>query len=259
MVRWRLSELTGQLAGVPVDAVLAAGGSLSIPSVETSTEEAQYTLDNWLTAQLAVLEANGQPAWLVLPEDERAQQPQWQERLPQTVEVTFGRSGVTLAVGQAVRLQTTAVIMAVDSVPGSTPDKRITSLLRLELVPDASGLMIHWGLVDGRPGRPTELSALLQEAQEVAPVPEVLIMPGTGGDDLRRLIRDLSALEHWVDQGVRWEFAEARIGPMGAVGSLFNRYWLQEGYRLGEWQGQAVIVDVDNSPLAGLSVLDFNA
>ncbi len=259
-MRWQLSNPSGLLAGVPVEVILEEGGALAVPPSEVALDEALEVQKNWLAERLKMLEGPEKPAWLVLPEQERSRQLPWQEQLPGNVEVAFGRSGVTLALGQATRLGAPATVLAMDRVPGVTPGKVVTSQLSMDLGPGDVGLAFLLGLVDGRPDRPTDLSDMLEHAGRVATAPEVLLMPGTGNDDsLDRLMGSLAAMGTWVDQGIRWEFAEARIGPMGVAGSLFNRYWLQQGYRLGDWQGTAVVMDMDASPLAGLSVVDYKA
>ncbi|MFW5825002.1 MAG: hypothetical protein ACOCVV_08555 [Marinobacter sp.] len=259
-MRWRVTRAEGFLAGVPLADILAQGGVLpGLPqefpgAMDPAGEQA------WVAQQLGACLTGERPTWVILPDRQRNMRHLWQDQAAGRVEVGFGRSGVTLALSQINRLQAPATLVAFDRMPGAQPDHVMDSRLRLDLEPHSTGLGLQLNLVDGRLDGDTDMSSLLEQARAMASAPDALVLPGTGNDtSLDRLMPALGALGDWVDRDVRWEFPEARIGPLGVAGSLFNWYWLQEGYRMGDWQGPVVVLDMDTSPLVGLSVADYNA
>lgn len=259
-MRWRLSGAEGVLAGAPLDDVLDNGGILPDAPVEVSSQEGASGEVGWLDQHCRESPSTGRPTWIVLPDRERSKRHRWQDVIAGQVEIGFGRSGITLAMGQINRLKAPATLVAIDRVPGSQPGHFVESYLRVDMEPADTGLGMMLNLVDGRLDGATDLTSMLEQARTLVAQPEVLFLPGTGSDGgLDRLLPSLSAMGNWVGRDVRWEFAEARIGPLGMVGSLFSWYWLYEGFRLGDWQGPAVIMDMDTSPLVGLSVVDFSA
>lgn len=259
-MRWRLTRATGVLAGASLDDILDNGGVLAgvpeaVPQQDDRAGE-QACLEQSFRDYLG----GDRPTWVVLPDRERSERHLWQDLAAGQVEVGFGRSGVTLALSQINRLQAPATLVALDRMPGLQPQTVIESRLQVDLEPSQMGLGLMLNLVDGRLDGDTDLTSLLDQARAVVAGPEVIFLPGTGSDgSLDRLMPSLSAMGNWVGRDVRWEFAEARIGPLGTVGSLFNWYWMHEGYRLGDWQAPTVILDMDTSPLVGLSVVDYNA
>lgn len=259
-MRWRLTRAEGTLAGTPLDDILDNGGVLSGAPAEVPQHDDHAQEQAWLEQQFRAYLGGDRPTWVILPDQERSERHLWQDLAAGQVEVGFGRSGVTLALSQINRLQAPATLVAIDRMPGSRPLMEVESQLRVDLEPGETGLGLMLSLVDGRMDGNTDITSLLEQARAVAPTPEVLCLPGTGSDGcLDRLIPSLSALGDWGGQAVRWEFAEARIGPLGTAGSLFNWYWMHEGFRLGDWHGPVVILDMDTSPLVGLSVVDFTA
>lgn len=258
-MRWRLSRAEGVLAGTPLDEILDNGGVLAGAPAEVPRHEDHAQQQAWLEQQLRNYLGGDRPTWIILPDRERSERHLWQDMAAGKVEVGFGRSGVTLALSQINRLQAPAALVAIDRRPGSRPHTEVESRMRVDLDPDEAGFSLMLSLVDGRTDGSTDLTGLLEQARAVVPDPEVLFLPGTGSDgSLDRLIPALSALGNWGGRDVRWEFAEARIGPLGNVGSLFNWYWMHEGFRLGDWQGPVVMMDMDTSPLVGVSVADYN-
>ncbi|TVP58432.1 MAG: hypothetical protein EA349_04645 [Halomonadaceae bacterium] len=136
-------------------------------------------------------------------------------------------------------------------------ERGLEAVMVLEWTPAPFGIHFLRNLVDGRLDGKTDVGALIDQGREVAPHPEILICPGFSGDDLERLLPFLRHLGSWAAPVVRWEFAESLLGPLGVVGSLYNWAWLETGYRLSDWQGQAVVLDMDQSPLVGLSVIHW--
>lgn len=259
-MRWRLTHAEGSLAGAPLEDLLDNGGVLGQGATEVPAFDTHDQEQVWLERQCRALTPNDRATWWVLPDSERHERHHWQDLAASEVQVAFGRSGVTLALSQINRLQEPATLVAMDRVPGSQPKTVVESRLRIDLEPDSGGLGLKLNLVDGRLDGSTDLTTLLEKARDSVPSPEVLFMPGTGGDaSLDHLVPCLSAMDTWVGEAVRWEFAEARIGPLGVAGSLFNWFWAHEGYRLGDWQGPVAILDMDAGPLVGLSVVDYNA
>ena len=259
-MRWRLTHAEGSLAGASLDDLLDHGGVLGRGATEVPAFNTHAREQAWLEQQCRALTPADRATWWVLPDRERNERTLWQDLAASRVQVAFGRSGVTLAISQVNRLQEPATLVAMDRVPGSRPGTVVESWLRIDLEPDSGGLGLQLNLVDGRLDGSTDLTNLLEKARATVPAPEVLFLPGTGGDaSLDHLVPCLAAMDTWIDRAVRWEFAEARIGPLGTAGSLFNRFWAHEGYRLGDWQGTVAILDMDTGPLVGLSVVDYNA
>lgn len=258
-MRWRLTGAEGTLAGVSMEDILDQGGLLNSAPNEVPGDSHQAGEQAWLKHQLAVSLEEPRPTWVILPERQRSARQLWQDRAGGRVEIGFGRSGVTLALSQINRLQLPATLVAFERMPGEQPDHVVENRLRLDLEPDPAGLALLLSLVDGRLNGETSPDTLLRQARAMVPVPEAVFLPGTGSDTcLDRLMPALGELGDWVARDVRWEFPEARIGPAGVAGSLFSWYWLQEGYRMGDWQGPVVVLDMDTSPLVGLTVADYN-
>lgn len=259
-MRWRLTGAKGILAGAPLDEILDNGGVLTGAAKEILRDGDRAEEQRWLEQEVRQYLGTGRATWVILPDRERTERHRWQDLAAGQVEIGFGRSGVTLALSQINRLQSLATLVALDRKPGSQPRTVVESHLKVELEPAQSGLGILLSLVDGRLDGQTDLGSLLEQARGIVSSPEVIFLPGTGSDgSLDRLMPSLSAMGNWVGQDVRWEFAEARIGPLGTAGSLFNWFWLHEGFRLGDWRGPVVVMDMDSSPLVGLSVVDYNA
>ena len=259
-MRWRLTRAEGTLAGAPLDDILDKGGVLTGAPVEVPRHDDHPQEQAWLEQQFRQYLGNDRPTWVILPDRERSERHLWQDLATGQVEVGFGRSGVTLALSQINRLQAPATLVAIDRMPGSQPQTVVENQLRVDLEPQDTGLGLMLNLVDGRLDGATDMIQLLEQARALVPAPEVLCLPGTGSDSsLDRMMSSLSAMDNWVGRDVRWEFPEARIGPLGTAGSLFNWYWIHEGYRLADWQRPAVILDMDTSPLVGLSVVDYYA
>ncbi|WP_189575760.1 hypothetical protein [Marinobacter zhanjiangensis] len=259
-MRWRLTRAEGVLAGTPLDEILDNGGVLTGAPADVPGHDDHARAQAWLEQQFRGYLDSDRPTWVILPDRERSQRHLWQDLAAGQVEVGFGRAGVTLALNQINRLQAPATLAAIDRMPGSQPQAVVESRMRVDLEPEEVGLGLTLSLVDGRLDGDIDLTSLMVKGRAVAPAPEVLFLPGTGSDgSLDRLMLSLAAMGDWVGKDVRWELAEARIGPLGTVGSLFNWYWLHEGFRLGDWQGPVVIMDMDTSPLVGLSVVDYKA
>lgn len=259
-MRWRLTGAEGVLAGVPLDEILDNGGVLPGAPRETALRGNHAGEPPWFAQLIRRCQGSERPTWVILPDSERKHRDYWQELATGDIELGFGRAGVTLVLSQINRLRAPATLVAMDQTPGTQPDTVVESWSQLALEPSDAGLGLALSLVDGRLDGEPDLTSLLAQAQGVTQSPAVMFMPGSGSDGyLDRLMPSLSAMGNWVAREVRWEFAEARIGALGVAGSLFNWYWLHEGYRLGDWQGPAVVLDMDTSPLVGLSVVDFTA
>lgn len=259
-MRWRLTRPEGILAGVPLEQILDCGGRLPGAPGEVAYHGNRSDDEAWLQQQLSRYLGLDLPAWIILPDRERSWRSQWQDTVGGRVELGFGRAGVALALSQINKLAAPATLIAIDRLPGHQPHTVLESQLRVDLVPDQTGLGFQLNLVDGRLDGRTDVGAMVEQVCAVAEQPQLLMCPGSGSDGcLDQLMPCLGASKGWVERSVRWEFAEARIGSLGVAGSLFNWFWLYEGYRLGEWQGPAVVLDMDTSPLVGISVVDFTA
>ncbi len=259
-MRWRLTEARGSLAGVSLARLLANGGVMPgvSPGHKGNTTAAEER--TWFQEQIHQYLDPELPTWILLPDRERVRRDWWQELTGRRVEVGYGRAGVTLALSQINRLQGPARTVALDCQPGLEPETWQDCWMELHWHPADVGLGLNLNLVDGRLDGKTDVGVMLEQARNLLERPDVLICPGTGSDGaLERLMPFMASLGGWAGRDVRWEFAEARVGNLGVVGSLYNWFWLYEGYRLGDWTHSAAVLDLDTSPLVGISVVDYTA
>lgn len=257
-MRWQLTNPAGQLAGYPLAEVLANGGLLDAAPIMATADPIRPLAPEALAEMMSpfIKLSSGCHHWLVLPESQREYRAFWEAQAGQGPEPGFGRAHVTLALRQMVSLGQPARLVVADrvTVDGGWTD----SVLALDWQPVGQGMGMVWSQLDGRLDGKTDVGAMLQQAASRVPCPELLLCPGNVSDGaMERLLPFLSSLGQWSTASVRWEFAEARVGPLGVVGALYNWFWLQEGYRLGEWQGIAAVMDMDQSPLVGLSLVDY--
>jgi hypothetical protein len=256
-VRWRLTQVTGRLGSLSSAEALARASAVVDEQgqcrIEPKLELPRHEL---LWARLEPLLATEKPNWVILPHTERQRHDWWQARLGQTAEVGFGRAAVALALSQLNRLAVPGRIAAAHIPADGHPG--VEGVLALDWTPADYGLAFDLSHMDGRLDGKTDMGALLELGRTKAAQPEVLICPGTGGDNyLERLLPFLAHLGPWAGPEVRWEFAEAALGRLGVVGSLYNWAWLEAGYRLGDWAGPSAVLELDESPLAGLSVVNW--
>lgn len=256
-MRWQLSGVNGRLGSLTAAEALANlpplvdihGQSLIAPALPLEKHERLY-------ARLARLLDTSVPNWVFLPHHERERRSWWETHLGQTAEVAFGRAGVTLALCQLNRLGQPGRFIAVDEPTAGQPG--IEGVLALDWAPAEFGLSFEFSRMDGRLDGKTDVSSLLELARKRLAQPDVFLCPGTGGDGyLERLLPFLSELGRWAEQQVRWEFPEAALGRLGVVGSLYGWAWLEAGYRLGDWAGPSAVMDMDESPLVGLTVVNW--
>lgn len=254
-MRWRLSKVWGSLGGCLATEALGGrrpridgqGQSRLIPAANIDGPEALYV-------RVEPLLDAGRPNWVMLPPGERRRREWWQQRLGETVEIGFGRGAVALALSQLNNLKVAGRVIAVDSPPPDQPG--IEGVLALDWEPAEHGLAFDLNCMDGRLDGKTDVGALLDQGRRTVAHPEVLFCPGTGSDGyMERLLPFLSHLGSWA--GARWEFAEADLGRLGVVGSLYGWAWLEAGYRLGDWRGPVAVMELDESPLVGLSVVSW--
>lgn len=258
-MRWQLINVSGQ-AGE-----LSAVEALTRTPVATD-EQGQSWISQGCDRDLPMSEGlwqrlrpwldPGLPTWVILPYSERTHRAWWQGRLSDGAELGFGRASVALALSQLNRLAAPGRIIAVNRPAANEPG--IEAVMALDWGPADHGLAFELTQMDGRLDGKTDVGALLELGRNTVHQPEVLFCPGTAGDGyIERLLPFLGALGPWAAQEVRWEFAEAPLGRLGVVGSLFSWAWLEAGYRLGEWQDPCAVIELDDSPLAGLSVVSW--
>ncbi len=255
-MRWQLSRVIGTLGSNNVQEALAGipvmTNGLGQSWIE-STNHADSCSRLW--AHVEPLLNAEVPNWIILPDAEKANRDWWQARAGKIAEVGFGRAATTLALSQLDRLGVPGRLVAVDSP--SEGRAGVEGVLALDWVPDDHGLVIDLARMDGRIDGKTDLGAILLSGREVVAQPELVMCSGVGGEDLERLLPFMTHLGAWAGPDVRWEFPEAGLGRLGVVGSLYNLAWLEAGYRLGDWSGSAVMLELDSSPLVGLSVIRY--
>lgn len=257
-MRWQLTAPEGWLAGYPLAEVLANGGVLDGAPVVAPADPLRPLAPELLAERVAPYTRPGRERhhWLVLPDNQREHRAFWAANAGDGPEPGFGRAHVTLALRQMISLGQPARLVAVDRV--AIGDEWTDSVLAMDWQPAAQGLGMIWSQLDGRLDGKTDVGAMLQMAADRVPCPELLLCPGNISDGaMERLLPFLSSLGQWTAPSVRWEFAEARVGPLGVVGALYSWFWLQDGYRLGEWRGVTAVMDMDQSPLVGLSLVDY--
>lgn len=253
---WQLTHADGLLAGRPLATVMACGGVLNDAPLAASIDAGQANDPASLADKLAPFWRDDVHNWLILPEAQRVHRDWWQSLAGNGPDPGFGRAQVALALKQMTSLQLPARLLAVDRVPLN--EGWTDNVLALDWQPAKQGLEFIWSRVDGRLDGKTDVGAMLEQACSAAPNPEVVLCPGNVSDGaIERLLPFMGSLAAWAAPAVRWEFAEARVGPMGVVGGLYSWLWLHEGYRMGDWQQTAAVIDMDQSPLVGLSLVNF--
>lgn len=271
MVRWQLIGIQGQLgslsaaealAGVPMplDAQGQSGSALKSPETNGRAggelKIAGLAPHELLWSRLSPYVSHAHPNWVILPHAERQRRDWWWQQLGHVAEIGFGRAAVVLALSQMNRLGVTSCLLAIDAA--ASDQAGIDGVLALQWSPSPTGLGFDMTLVDGRLDDKTDVGAMLSAGRSLLEQPEVFFCPGNGSDGyLDRLLPFLSQLGSWAGQAVRWEFAEAALGRLGVVGSLFNWAWLEAGYRLQDWSGPSVVIELDESPLVGLSIVNW--
>lgn len=256
-MRWQLTQIQGRLGALSAAEVLAkAPMRVDEQSMGPQASEVGLEGHELLWARLAPLLALDTPNWIILPHTERQRRDWWQQRAGSVAEIGFGRAAVALALSQLNRLGVPGCLLAADLPVGDQTG--VEGVLALRWTPSQEGLGFDLTLMDGRLDGKTDVGAMLDTGREVVASPEVFFCPGTGSDGyLERLLPFLSHLGSWTGPEVRWEFAEASLGGLGVVGSLFNWAWLEAGYRLGDWTGPGAVIELDESPLVGLSVVNW--
>ena len=253
---WQLNQIRGALGSSSVQEVLA-GKSVAINDRSQSWIDSASDMKkcNRLWEHLEPLLEPGLPSWIILPYAEKADHEWWHARAGKVAELGFGRAAIAVALSQLDRLGVAGRLLAVDAP--ATDGAGIEGVIALDWEPGEQGLTIEWARMDGRLDGKTDLGAILQSGREVVPQPELIMCSGVGGEDMERLLPFMTHLGEWARQDVRWEFPEAGVGRLGVVGSLYNLAWLEAGYRLGDWSGSAVLLELDSSPLVGLSVIRY--
>lgn len=256
-MRWQLTAVGGQLGEISAAQALAkASKPMNEQGQAWMCPPSDLPVNEGLWARLQPLLDPIKPNWIILPHGERVRRDWWQGQLNGVAELGFGRAAVALALSQLNRLAVPGRFIALDRPLSGEPG--IEAELTLDWTPAHHGLGFELNQMDGRLDGKTDVGALLELGRSTLPQPEVLFCPGTGSDGyLERLLPFFSALGPWSAQEVRWEFAEAAVGRLGVVGSLFNWAWLEAGYRLGDWAGPCAVLELDESPLAGLSVVNW--
>ena len=258
-MRWQLTRVNGALGSLSAAEALAKVPMVLNEQGQGKLKPIPSLADHevlWARVQpeLASAKAN----WLILPHDERQRWEWWQARVADLAEIGFGRAAVALALGQLNRLGVAGRLIAVDQA--GTENLGVEGILVLDWTPAEHGLAFELSRMDGRLDGKTDIGALLAVGRNTLAQPEVLFCPGIGADGyLERLLPFFSELGLWASSEVRWEFAEADLGRLGVVGSLFNWAWLVAGYRLGDWAGPIAVIELDESPLAGLSIVNWTA
>lgn len=255
-MRWQLSGAEGVLAGRPLAEVLACGGVLNDAPLPARVDASRIHAPETLADRLAPLWRKDRYNWLILPDTQRPARTYWESYTGEGPDAGFGRAQVVLALRQMASLGQPARLLAVDRV--ASGEGWTDSVLALDWEPAERGLALLWSQLDGRLDGKTDVGALLEQASGRVSRPGVIVCPGTASDNtLERLLPFLTSLGPWTVPSVRWEFAESRVGPLGVVGALYSWFWLQEGFQFGEWQGPAAVMDMDQSPLVGVSLVDY--
>lgn len=260
-MRWQLSRVDGALGACSIPEALA-GAPVRVNEngqawVASSAENEGADERDLIWARLEPLLVADLPNWLILPHTETTSRQWWQDRAGAVAEIVFGRACIPLALGQMARLGVPGRLIAVHRPPAGKPG--IEALVVLEWTPAEEGMEFEFTCMDGRLDGKTDVGALLLAGQEVVSAPEVMVCPGTDGNDLERLLPFMSQLGGWSGPEVRWEFPEAAIGRLGVAGGLYSLAWLESGYRLGDFSGPAILLELDDSPLAGLAVVSWHA
>jgi len=262
-VRWQLTAIEGNLGELSASAAL--GPNLNdlalVPDDQGQcriTPVSDLSGRDLLWSRVKPLLDESGPNWVILPHDQRQDRDWWEGQLGDRAELGFGRAAVALSLSQMNRLAVPGRLIAADVPAEDRPG--VEGVLALAWSPAEQGLNFDLARMDGRLDGDTDVGALLDLGREAQPNPEILSCPGTGSDGyLERLLPFLAHLGPWAAPTVRWEFPETRIGPMGVVGSLYSWAWLEAGYRLGDWSGPSAMLEMDESPLVGLSVVSWQA
>ncbi|WKE65731.1 hypothetical protein PVT67_00295 [Gallaecimonas kandeliae] len=227
---WQLSLHGGRLGALPWPDALAG-----LPQPQEPA-----TLAGW---QQALLEGQ---TWLLLPQDERPRQAQWQAW--GQVNLQFGRAGLAWVLAQLDKAKAPARLLAL-------APKR-PAWLAIDWTPAASGLRLEHLALDGQPQGQLDLGALLEKGQAACPRPALLSCPGMGREaDLGWLWPCLGKLGDWSQ--AQWQFAEASLGELDVVGSLYRLWQLHQDFMEGALPGKAVTLELDSSPMAALAVLGW--
>lgn len=220
---WQLT-LNGQLGGQDAKALLAG----ALPGEQADDD----ALAPWL--------AEDRPNWCLLAYgDERA--------VPAGVGEARGRAGLMLLMSQLEKSQQAARVIA----------PHAKGVLALDLTPAAQGLAFIDLIMDGRWDANPDLAPLLRRARQNCPQPAAVLMPGSGADDrLERLMPFFGEMAGWTGPEVNWQFAEAGM-TLDTAGALYGWAWMAQGLAWGQWQGKAVVVELDDSPMMGLALVQW--
>lgn len=220
---WQLS-LSGHIAGVSAAQLLA--GEQPLPGVSHGPE----AIAPWLAAD--------RRNWLLMPYGSKVQ-------APAGVEIARGRAAMALIFSQLNSSPRPGRIIA--AVSGG--------VLALDITPASTGIAVSDLLADGRWDANPDFAPLISKARQLCPRPALMLLPGSGADGyLQRLMPFFGNMAGWTGSDVNWQFAEAGMN-LEMAGALYSWAWMAQGLAWGQWQGDAVVVELDNSPMMGVAIV----
>ncbi|WP_050657880.1 hypothetical protein [Gallaecimonas pentaromativorans] len=220
---WQLS-LSGELAGVSAEALLAGMAPMPEDAPAPTAPEALLCADK--------------PNWYLLAYGD-------QRPVPPQAQLARGRAGLALVLSQLQKSGEGARVIA--------PHRQ--GVLALDITPAAEGIVCRELLMDGRWDANPDFGPVLRRARQHCPQPAAVLMPGSGADNrLERLMPFFGEMAGWTGSDVPWQFAEAGMA-LETAGALFTWAWMAQGLAWGQWQGDAVVVELDDSPMMGLAVV----
>lgn len=123
--------------------------------------------------------------------------------------------------------------------------------LVMDWQPAATGLDFTYHALDGTPQGGNNLQHFFSQAVASCPAPSILSLPTNGPEQqCPQIMPYTSLLADWVM--AQWMFPESQYPLLNVVGSLYRLYDIQQRYAHGEIAGQAVLLEIEDSPLAGL-------